>query len=175
MCFGGPSPTIPASLFMSFAIDNPRWPPRPSILGNPEYFRLLDFNKQSEWGVAEWRTYAKYLEESGASITKQLAKAKDDLYKQREKSGRRTKPLQYRKGSLLTGFEDQPKAKRGRKPGSGEAKDLANRALEVKAEMEQSGKNITNIDALKELKKQTGRRNWKYDVKDRSILNAMKK
>jgi len=88
------------------------WPQRPTLLSG---YSHLDFNNQSEWGVDDWRYYAKYLEESGKALSLELAKTKNDLYLAQKKASRRSKPIKYRKGSLLTGFEAEPKNKPGPK------------------------------------------------------------
>ncbi len=104
---------------LNSSILNPVWPPRPSLFGCPDYLKGVDFNKQSQWCVDEWRAYARYLEERGAELVKELSRKEVELRHAKQKAGRRTTPVKHRKGTLLTGYEAAPQSRRGRKLGSG--------------------------------------------------------
>jgi hypothetical protein len=57
------------------------WPPRPGLLITltPEYIRGIDFNNQENWGIEEWRTYARFLEEKGQQFIDELKHERNQL------------------------------------------------------------------------------------------------
>jgi hypothetical protein len=125
------------------------WPPRPTLLTCPDYLADVNFSKQAQWGADEWRAYANYLEERGAALVNELAKKAAELEQARRKASRRTKPIKYRKGSLLTGFEEEPKPKRGRKKNEKlPSWEYAELALKKQKELRAQGRIVTDSQAL---------------------------
>jgi hypothetical protein len=78
MIFGEPNPI-------------PMWPPIPGLLDSA--FSSLDFSRQNEWGIDEWRSYAKFLEEKGQQaidiLENNLGLTRASLYMQQRKASRR--------------------------------------------------------------------------------------
>ena len=143
---------------------------------------LLDFDKQSEWGVIEWRIYALYLQGSEESLQKELSKTKLELNAVYKKLSRRKKPIKPSKQfvvapgrTLLTGelIYLHPNAKRGRKPNS-KCRELAKATIEKRAEMESQGKHVTDQEALQEIYADKGLGRWRVNG-NRSILNEISK
>jgi hypothetical protein len=156
------------------------WPPRPTLLTCPDYLKSVDFSKQEQWGANEWRAYANYLEEHGAALVNELAKKAAELEQARRKASRRTKPIKYRKGTLLNGFEEEPKGKRGpKKKENLQSSKLAELALQKRVELEATGQIVTDYQALEAVYNDLGlsRRTEERPNKaqSRHILNLMSK
>lgn len=176
MCFAYFPDNLSDSILIGIALQNPKWPPRPTLISNYYY---LDFSKQSEWGVEEWRAYAIYLEEAGKTLVRKLTETNNHLLNANKKLKRSKRPIESKSGTLLTGFRysERTHKSRGRPKGAGAAaRELAVLAINLKTQIEvDCGKSITNTKALAALKKQITRRNWTNKPKDSSILNAMSK
>ncbi|WP_445368534.1 hypothetical protein ACH5Y9_03460 [Methylomonas sp. BW4-1] len=76
MCFAYFPDKLSDSTLIEIALQNPKWPPRPTLISN--YYHI-DFSKKSEWGVEEWRAYATYLEQSGQTLATKLTETNRKL------------------------------------------------------------------------------------------------
>ncbi|WP_157199271.1 hypothetical protein [Methylomonas koyamae] len=135
--------------FAALATYRSHWPPRPTLISG--YFHL-NFDKQPEWGIDEWRDYARYLEERGQSLANDLKKIRNQLYESQSKLKRSKKNILPSRGTLVTGYAPCPKKGPGRPQGStrrSQYADCAARAIEIKDSHQEGGFKITDIDAAK--------------------------
>lgn len=145
--------------------DIPIWPPVAGLLA-PEWRR----RPQEEWSAAQWAEYAQLLERAGYDLVEQLEAALGEAAVLRAKSSRRPKsaePVKVR--GLLECLAAL--ATPGRPRGS-ETQETARLALAVKEELQQTKKRVTDVEALAELYRRTGKRQSRAKL-DRTVTNAM--
>lgn len=142
-----------AQILQAAVLDSARregeWPPRYPRVGtllvpssDPQVPRDL-------WGAAEWRAYAEFLEEEGASIATGLRRARSDLRVARN-SLRRTKGVRTSLTTTLLTADVTQKGKPGR-PRSGRTEKIALEILELQAELEKTrGRKVSAESAMKE-------------------------
>lgn len=147
------------------------WPPSPGLLG--EYSRLA-LTPREQWGIAEWRDYAAFLEESGRSLKSDLERTEQRLNEARRKlkrGNRQEAIFAPRTGTLLPGF-NPPVTKRGRKPS--DRLTIAAECLAIREQMELNGMQPTDRDAVSEYFKRKGLRSSRANAKEgRCVIQAM--
>jgi hypothetical protein len=131
---------------------------------------------REEWGVPEWRQYALFLEQSGASLVGDLQRFERELFDARRKLARRkAKPNSGPQGTLLTtgGLLTYRERKTpGRKP-SNKREIIAAEVIAIRAELERGGnKRVTDKLALEEWLARQGLRRSRAS-QNRTILNAV--
>jgi hypothetical protein len=145
-----------------------RWPPSPSLLSAHAH---LANTPRDKWGLAEWRDYALFLEESGGDMSQRLDRVESHLADARQKASRRRKPAAPQRGTLLTGWDAPPGKKRGRKVSKRLV--IAREVLGIRAELEGMGHvKVTDRQALEEWFSRRGQRRIRVS-EHRNILNAM--
>lgn len=128
---------------------------------------------REQWGATEWEAYAKFLEESGGRLMRDLLSTKDQLRLARRKLARSRHPDTAWAHRALFGIKDTtsdsaPK-KRGRKPTRmAEAAEI----IAIRDELEAKGQRITDRDALGEWHFRNGRRRSLART-DRNRLNSV--
>ena len=156
-----------------------QWPPAfPRQAG---LLHLFDdpVTPREAWGASEWRSYAMFLEESGASLVHDLRRFERELSDARKKLTRRkVRPQATPRGTLLTsggpgllGYYYEQK-KRGRKPSS-KREVIASEILAIRAELRNQGKKrVTDKLALEEWLARNGKRRSRVN-ENRNLLNAV--
>ena len=95
----------------------PEYPRRAGLLTNYEDDPVIP---REEWGADEWRAYAQFLEESGASLVRDLVRFENELRDARGKLTRRkVRPNSGKQGTALIGgglLWTRQRQKPGRKP-----------------------------------------------------------
>ncbi len=161
---------------------SPDWKPPSTLLGAAKPYAdciTLDFNRQWEWGVNEWREYARLLNKELAFSNRKLSECQSDLKACKLKSSRRTTPIKRKHltGTLLTGYAET-KVKRGRKQGGGKCHDLAVEALRRRTEKESKGIKVTDAQVIEELLIEllpSGQRQSRVRGQVRGVKNAISK
>ncbi len=155
--------------------DLPQWPPPVGLL-DPMLEQMLQ--PRSQWTAEQWQAWALLLEEGGAAMLQRLRSERDIRRAAEAKLARgRTRAAPRMPAGILSVLEQlaaRPAGKRGRPKGS-LAQELAQEALELKAEMQANappGVRITNMKAVERLRQQRGERQYRPQ-ENRSILNAM--
>jgi len=146
----------------------PLWPPGPGLVG-PDWW----FADRDTWQIAQWKEYARILEDAGHRIVAQLDEAHKEALILRGKLSR-SKPvveLAMHRGLLDYIAAREPKLV-GRPKGSSRNQADALDALIIKGEMTQKlGRRITNKQAVVELRQRRGDPNPHHGI--RGVLNAM--
>lgn len=150
----------------------PEYPRRAGLLANNQDDPVIP---REEWGVNEWRAYAQFLEESGASLVRDLVRFENELREARGKLTRKkVKPNGGKQGTALTGgglLWTQQRQKPGRKP-SNKREVIAAEILAVRGELQADGKRITDKQALAEWLARNGKRRSRVN-ENRNLLNAV--
>ncbi len=127
---------------------------------------------REEWGAAEWRSYALFLEESGKDIVRDLTRFESELQDARRKLSRRKPNSQKRQPIDLLGLlTDRVKPIRGRKP-TGRTEAIVVEVLAIRAELEAERRRVTDREALEEWFSKQGMRRSRVN-EHRNILNAI--
>lgn len=127
---------------------------------------------REEWGAAEWRSYALFLEESGKNIVRDLTRFESELQDVRRKLSRRKPNSRTREPITLLGLlTERKKSIRGRKP-TGAREALAAEVLAIRAELEAEGRKMTDMAALGEYFARKGMRRSRA-TEHRNLLNAI--
>jgi hypothetical protein len=127
---------------------------------------------REEWGAAEWRSYALFLEESGKDIVRDLTRFESELQDARRKLSRRKPNSRIREPIALLGLlTERERAIRGRKP-TGAREALAAEVLAIRAELEAEGRKMTDMAALGEYFARKGMRRSRA-TEHRNLLNAI--
>ncbi len=127
---------------------------------------------REEWGAAEWRSYALFLEESGKNIVRDLARFESELQDTRRKLSRQKPNSRTREPIALLGLlTERKKSIRGRKP-TGSREAIAAEVLAIRAELESEGRKMTDIAALEEYFFRKGMRRSRA-TEHRTFLNAI--
>lgn len=164
--------------------DFPQWPPLPHPLTG------LRLSNQAEWGLDEWRLYAKILEMGGEHLLDELLDTQEKLSIAEEKASRSKKtpvteivPEIIQGHTLLTSAKTyhsalykppKPKPKRGRKADNGpnSCRELAKAAIAKRAELESAGNNITDEGALAAVYDERCLGKWRA-MNSRHVLNEI--
>jgi len=164
--------------------DFPQWPPIPHPLTE------LRLSNQAEWGLDEWRLYAKVLEMGGEHLLNRLLDTQEKLSIAEEKASRskktsvtQTVPEILPGRTLLTSATSyhsslykppKPKPKLGRKAGNGPSsrQELAMAVIYKRAELEAAGDNVTDNDALAAVYKERHLGEWRA-MNSRHVLNEV--
>jgi hypothetical protein len=166
-----------SSTWIDRSFDRSGWPPllqtrgllhREDQLGSSPYSNLAAIPR-ARWGTKEWSDYARFLEEQGLELFRDLEVTEKELEATRRKLARkvskRSAAIATATLGLLAKAFDTAVA-RGRKQGSFDI-EIAKRALEIKAE---SPKRITDLEAAKFALEEKGRGRYRAS---RNILNCM--
>ncbi len=165
------TPNIAALYWLS---QDRRWPPQfprtETLLtsyGDPKMPR-------EEWGVAEWRSYALFLEESGKQIVRDITRFESELQDAHRKLSRRKSNSRTKEPIMLLGLlTDQNRPPRGRKP-TGRTDAIVGEVLAIRTELEADGRRVTDREALGEWFSRQGMRRSRVN-ENRNILNAISK
>ena len=154
-----------------------QWPPEfPRRAGLLSCYEDDPKMPREEWGTAEWRKYALFLEECGASLVRDLNRFERELFDARKRLARRKpKPQTDSQRSLLTTsglLAYREEKTRGRKP-STKRLEIAAEVLAIREELEKgSNKRVTDKLALEEWLVRHGMRRSRVS-ENRNILNAV--
>jgi len=158
---------------LEFLRKQSEWPPEFPRPGTILFPSVDPQTPRERWGAKEWEDYAKFLEESGARLMRDLLSTKDQLRLARRKLARSKRPDTEWAHRVLFGSIDEPAEsaprKRGRKPTRmAEAAEI----IAIRNEMEAKGLRITDIVALGEWHFRNGRRRGLART-DRNRINSV--
>jgi hypothetical protein len=145
----------------------PEYPRKGTLLCPPSDPQL----PKEEWGREEWKAYALFLEQAGASLIDRLIRSEREASDSRVKlSRRRVGEHGDMRHTLLTQLQSVP-GKRGRKP-STKTQDEAREVLGIRAEMEAKGRRVTDKQAIEEWLQRKGL--GRYRASERpGLVNAI--
>ena len=150
-----------------------KWPPTYPRAGSLLFPNNDPRTHRSEWGGEEWRRYAEFLEDAGASLFQRMEAAEAEKRELGKRLSRRKRNPSVPPGkTLLTA--DWPTKKKPGRPMSDKWKVAAD-ALVVRKELElASGEKVSNKRALAELYARTGKGRWRAESSSgKTVLNAM--
>jgi len=142
-----------AQMLQAAVLDSARkegeWPPRYPRVGTLLVPSSDPQMPRDQWGGAEWRAYAEFLEEQGTLIATRLLRARSDLRVARN-SLRRTKGARTSLATTLLTADATQKGKPGR-PRSGRTEKIALEILDLQVELEKArGRKVSAENAMKE-------------------------
>jgi hypothetical protein len=149
-----------------------RWPPQFPRLETLLVSHNDPQTPRDEWGAAEWRAYALFLEESGRNVMRDLARFEHDLLEARRKlSRRKAGSPKGQQGTLLGLLADREQKIRGRKP-TGRREAIAADVIAIRTELEANGRRMTDRAALAEWFARNGKRRSRV-TENLTLLNAV--
>lgn len=161
---------------MSFKKDSFIWPPKPGLLLSNR-LGFITSKPRQEWTGEEWRLYAEFLEDRGTYQNLLLIQANSKLGRKKPKAKEVIKPqIDPSLGMIQAYLKSKPRIGRPPKTGnqsSSRYEKPASDAIALRIKIEESGGEITDVEAAKEILINQGYSDWKAKAPSKKIAQQM--